>query len=145
VTEFVRFQSAVPNRRGAFPGVFALANGLARDHRLTPEDAAWLRASNDRANTDYPDPSSIVADCYDPVANLGARAWFRASATELLELTGAYLDLLDRYGVPWVELRTHTPGRITYEDDVQVVAVPLSHDALSPPAVTLGTGSSCES
>lgn len=114
----------------------ALANGLARDHRLTPEDTAWLRASNDRANIAYPDPSSIDADCYDPVANPGARAWFRASATELLELTGTYLELLDRYGVPWVEIRTHTPGRITYEDNVQVVAVPLAHERLTLPADT---------
>jgi len=31
--------------------------------------------------------------------------------------------------VPWTELRTRTPGRITYEDDVQVVAVPYTYDA----------------
>ncbi len=37
------------------------------------------------------------------------------------------LELLDRYDVRWVELRTNTPGRITYEDDVQVVAVPFSY------------------
>lgn len=56
--------------------------------------------------------------------NPGAKAWFRASATDLLGFTAGYLHLLDRYGVPWVELRTSSPGRIVCEDGVQVVAVP---------------------
>ncbi len=126
VSEFVRFQSSVPNRRGRFPGVFALVNGLAQDSRLSSTDAAWIRSSNDRANAAYADPTTVVADCYDPVLNPGARAWFRSSASELIALTREYLDLLDRYGVDWVELRTSSPGRITYEDGVQVVAVPNS-------------------
>lgn len=122
--EFVRFQSAVPNRRGRFPGVFAMANGLARSGRLSGDHSARLRALNDRANAAYLDPVTVTNDCYDPVRNPGARAWFRSSALDLLKLTGEYLALLDRYGVSWAELRTNSPGRITYADDVQVVAVP---------------------
>ncbi len=71
---FRRFQSAVPNRHGRFPGLFALANGLREQRRLSP-----------------------------------------------------YLALLDRYDVAWVELRTTSPGRVTYADDVQIVAVPLTY------------------
>lgn len=127
MVEFVRFQSMVPNRRGSYPGVFALANGLAGEGSLAPADAAWMRASNDRADALYVDPTTVVADCYDPVLNPGARSWFTSSATELLEFTRGYLDLLDRYDVRWVELRTSTPGRVTYEDAVQVVAVPFTH------------------
>lgn len=126
---YIRFQSAVPNRRGGFPGVFALANGLRSDGLLSAEDAAWVRASNDRANAAYADPSVISPDCYDPVLNPGARSWFRATAHELLDLTSEYLQLLDRYGVRWVELRTNDPGRITHADEAQVVAVPYSYPA----------------
>ena len=32
-----------------------------------------------------------------------------------------YLDLLDKYGVRWVKLRSDNPGMIIYEDEVQVV------------------------
>lgn len=106
--------------------MFALANGLAGELLLAPADAAWVRASNGHANASYVDPSTVVADCYDPVLNPGARSWFTSSARELLELTRGYLDLLDRYGVRWVELRTSTPGRVTYEDAVEVVAVPFT-------------------
>ncbi len=128
VTVYVRFQSVVPNRSGRFPGVFALANGLARSGDLSPEDAAWHRAANDRANTMYTDPTTVEPDCYDRVLNPGARSWFRSSSVELLDMTKAYLDLLDRYDVGWVELRTTSPGRITYADEVQCVAVPPTFD-----------------
>ncbi|MCR2783907.1 MULTISPECIES: hypothetical protein [unclassified Microbacterium] len=125
--EFVRYQSMVPSRSGRFPGVFALANGLVNSALLSPDDAMWVRSSNDRANAAYADPTTLVANCYDPIVNPGARSWFRSSAQDLLALTRGYLDLLDRYEVRWVELRTNTPGRITYEDDVQVVAVPCAY------------------
>ncbi|WP_246132510.1 hypothetical protein [Microbacterium mitrae] len=110
---------------GLFPGVFALVNGLAAEGILTSDDAQWVRETNDHANAAYRDPSSVVADCYDPIANPGARSWFKATAEELLTLTRGYLELLARYDVRWVEPRTDSPGRITYEDDVQVVAVPF--------------------
>lgn len=125
--EFIRYQSIVPNRHGRFPGVFALVNGLATDALLSSEDASWVRSSNDRANAAYADPTTVVAGCYDPVVNPGARSWFRSSAKDLIDLTREYLDLLDRYRVRWVELQTNTPGRITYEDRVHVVAVPHTY------------------
>ena len=124
---FRRFQSAVPNRRGTYPGVVALATGLASSGRLTAADAAWLRRANDNANATYPNPTAATPDCYDRALNPGARSWFRDSAEHLFVLTDPYLELLDRYEVPWVELRTSSPGRIVHEDDVQVVAIPWAH------------------
>ena len=124
---FRRFESAVPNRHGRHPGVFALANGLGRGGLLSPADHAWWVAENARGDALYTDPSTVDPTCYDRDVNPGARAWFKAGATELLEITQAYLDLLDRYGVRWVELRTSSPGRVVYEDDVQVVTVPYDH------------------
>lgn len=86
----MRFQSATPNRRGRYPGVFALANGLAEEGLLAAADRQLWRQANDR-------------------------------------VTGFYLDLLDRYDVPWVELRTSAPGPIHYEDRVQVVTTPWAY------------------
>jgi hypothetical protein len=120
--EYVRFQSAAPNRHGTFPGVFALPNGHSS------WEMAWIAASNAHMNAAYADPSTVVADCYDRTLNPRARAWFRVDAVDLLGITREYLDLLDRHDVPWHELRTRTPGRIVYADDVQVVAVPHTHE-----------------
>ncbi|MBF4617674.1 hypothetical protein ITJ44_06245 [Clavibacter sp. VKM Ac-2873] len=126
--DYVRFQSAVPNRRGTFPGVFALANGLRLSGRLTAEENEWMDAANARGAASYADPRSVDPDCYDRVRNPGARAWFLASATDLLAFSADYLALLDRHDVPWQELRTRTPGRIVYADAVQVIATPHTID-----------------
>jgi len=125
----IRFQSAVPSRSGRFPGVFALANALATQGRLSSEDLHWWREANARLTAAYLDPSTVSPGCCDVQTNPGARAWFKLPSSDPLEMTREYLDLLDRYGVQWMELRTTTPGRITYEDDFQVVAVPYTHDA----------------
>ncbi|MBT1542746.1 hypothetical protein KK103_13330 [Curtobacterium flaccumfaciens pv. flaccumfaciens] len=127
MSEFVRYQSAVPNRRGRFPGVFALANGLQRDGRLSAAETRWLREVNLHATAMYTDPTTVQPDCYDETRNPGARAWFAADAVELLEMVGPYLELLDRHGIPWMQLVTRSPGRIVYRDAVQVVAVPHTH------------------
>ena len=50
--------------------------------------------------------------------------WFKETATHLLDRVPGYLDLLDRYGIGWVERRTSNPGTVLYEDDVQVLTRP---------------------
>lgn len=124
---FIRFQSAVPNRGGTSPGIFAMANGLRDTGMLSPEDDRWVRSMNAHCEHAYTDPSTVVADCYDRERNPGARSWFRENADELLAIARAYTQLLDRCRVPWTELRTSAPGRIVYEDSVQVVAVPFTY------------------
>lgn len=68
---YVRFQSAVPNARGAFPGVFALVNGLARHGLLTSADQDWVRRANADADDAYPDPSTTDPLSYDPTVHPG--------------------------------------------------------------------------
>lgn len=96
----LRDQSAAPNLRGTFPGVFALANGLRRNGMLDPADARWLLRANEQATAQDRDPSTVDLDCYDPTLHPGARSWFRADATTLLAMCVGYLDLRDRYRVP---------------------------------------------
>jgi putative hydrolase of the HAD superfamily len=122
--QFIRFESPTPNARGHHVGVFGLANGLARAGTLAPEDHAWWRHSNDWCDAAYPDPSATHPMAYDKTVNPGAKAWFKSTAVHLVDKTREYLELLDRYGVGWVERRTTAPGKVVYEDDVQVVAVP---------------------
>ena len=121
---FVRFHSPVANARGTYPGIFALANGLAEDGRLNEADARWLHRANARGEGAYADPSTTHPETYDRVANPGAAAWFRSSAISLLEYVRGYQELLARYEVDCVESRSNDPGRVIYSDDVQVVVVP---------------------
>ncbi|WP_414171362.1 hypothetical protein [Clavibacter tessellarius] len=88
MSDYVRFQSAVPNRRGTYPGVFALANGLRLSGLLSAEEGEWMDAANARASESYADPRSVDPDCYDRDINPGARAWFRATAAEAPRVHG---------------------------------------------------------
>jgi hypothetical protein len=61
---------------------------------------------------------------YDPEVNPGAVAWFKTSATHLLDRVPGYLTLLAAHGVRCERLESADPGRIVYEDEHQVVVVP---------------------
>ncbi|KAD3633086.1 hypothetical protein GD627_09605 [Arthrobacter yangruifuii] len=122
--EFIRYQAAEPNARGARIGIFGLANALAGEGVLSREDYEWWRSSNTWYNDAYPDPSITHPSVYDRGIHPYAQAWFKTSAGHLLAKIPGYLELLTRYGVRWEESRSSDPGRVLYMDDVQVVVDP---------------------
>jgi hypothetical protein len=122
--EFLRYQAQHPNRRGAKAGIFGLANGLAREGLLTDGDHQWWVSSNAWYDAAYPDPNTVDPAVYDRGINPYAQAWFKTTAGHLLARIPGYLDLLTRYGVGWEEVRSTDPGKVLYEDDVQVVVNP---------------------
>ncbi|MEU0163689.1 hypothetical protein ABZ154_34170 [Streptomyces sp. NPDC006261] len=124
VVHYVWFQSPYRNRRGHFTGVFGLINSLAREGRLTVEQEAFRRSNNSWYNVAYTDPSTLDPTVYDHEINPGAAAWFKPTATHLLERVPGYLQVLTAHGVECQLLRSADPGRVIYEDDVQVVVVP---------------------
>jgi hypothetical protein len=99
-------------------------NGLARDGRLQDEELAWLRENNARYDASYTDPSTINPLVYDRTVNPGATSWFRADAVHLTDRIGGYLDLLDKYKIEYERVESSNPGRVLYEDEVQIVVVP---------------------
>ncbi|HEX4728049.1 MAG TPA: hypothetical protein VH298_09640 [Jatrophihabitans sp.] len=119
---YLRYESTVPNANGRHPGIFGLANGLARAGRLTDADWTWWRANNDWLDAAYPDPATVDPSLFD--GSVPVSCWFKSTAGHLLARVPGYLDLLDRYQVGWTERRSANPGWIRYEDDVQVVVTP---------------------
>ncbi|SDO50464.1 hypothetical protein SAMN05216368_12031 [Cryobacterium flavum] len=118
---YVRFEATVANSRGVTPGIFALANELAHSNKLSDEDFVWWRENNDWFNAAYANPGAIDSTLFDRSVHPRTVCWFKTSANHLLTRATGYLNLLDRYGVGWVERRSKDPGLILYEDDVQVV------------------------
>lgn len=123
-SKFVRYQASDANARGSYPGIFALANGLAKDGKLSDEDWVAWRKANDYFDSAYTDPSTVDKLIYDRAINPSAQSWFKRTATDLIVGVDFYADLLDRYGVDWQVLHSHDPGKVLYEDDVQVVVAP---------------------
>jgi hypothetical protein len=74
-------------------------------------------------------PPPSIRPCTTAV-NPGAAAWFKSSAQHLLVRIDGYLAVLNDHHVAWVRLAERTaPGRVVYEDDHQVVVVPIQEAA----------------
>lgn len=114
----------MPNGRGSYPGIFALANGLANGGKLSSEDWASWRCANDRYDAAYVDPSTVDESIYDRAINPSAQSWFKSTATHLLVGLEFYTDLLRRYAIEWQVLYSNDPGILLYEDGVQIVVTP---------------------
>jgi hypothetical protein len=115
---FVRYQSSTPDAKGRYLGIFALANRLAKEGKLSPEDRGRWRSSNDFYDAAYATPEASFYAAPD------AQAWFKLTATHLLSRIDFYVDLLRRHDVPCRVFYSTDPGTVLYEDDVQVVVVP---------------------
>ncbi|MET9496189.1 hypothetical protein [Streptomyces sp. NPDC006552] len=135
-SEYVRYQAAAPDEHGRFKGLFGLVNNLGRAGRLSPEQERFRRENNAWYDGAYTDPSTVDPAVYDPAVHPGAAAWFKPSATHLFERIHGYLEILDAHGVRWTRVASADPGRVVYEDDVQIVVVPhgkdLSPDGIAP-------------
>lgn len=118
---YVRFEAALPNRQGRFPGVFGLVNGLGKDGRLSAEQESFRRAGNDWYDANFTNPSDVDPEVY---LRPGARAWFKVTSPHLIDRVTGYLAILDAHAVAWRRLESDDPGLIVYEDADQVVVVP---------------------
>lgn len=130
---FVRFQAPEPDERGRRIGVFGLVNLLGRRGLLTPEQEAFRVAGNAWFDAAYPDPTTVDPRVYDPALHPLAAAWFRADATHLIARVGGYLAILAAHDVACVRVGSDDPGRIVYEDAVQVVVVPRTATGVGRP------------
>ncbi len=119
---FVRYQSTTPDAKGRFLGIFALANRLAKEGSLSPDDWGLWRRANDFYDEAYITPEASF------YAAPGAQAWFKLTATHLISRVDFYIDLLRRHDVPCSAFYSSDPGTVLYEDDVQVVVVPHDRD-----------------
>lgn len=119
---YVRYESAVPNRHGRHPGIFAMLRGLRESGRMSEADGALAVELVARSYALHHEPDATVFE-----TTPRAISWFAEGSersTELLTLAEDVAGLLARYGIGTREVRTSHPGRITFADDVQVVAVP---------------------
>ncbi|MFD7499384.1 hypothetical protein ACFV8T_45375 [Streptomyces sp. NPDC059832] len=124
--QYVRFESPHRNLRCHFTGVFGLISTLVREGKLSEEQELFRRSNNSWYNAAYADASTVDSTIYDHGINPGAAAWFKPSAEHLLVRVPGCPEILAAHGVDCRLLRSAGPGRVVYEDDVQVVVVPYA-------------------
>lgn len=121
---YLRYESCVPNSRGLFPGVYALANGLARAGKLSESEYQQWKETNQLLDRAY-----LAPEIYNQLPDDALTSWYiENSAPHWLDSMEFYTDLLDAYETPWREVRSANPGEIVYRDDVQIVVRPFSHE-----------------
>lgn len=125
---FVRFQGTTRSPKGFYPGVFLLANGLAREGRLTDEQYRFWRTGNDWYNANFTNPADVDPTVFDPERHPRAVAWFKSTAVHLIDRLTGYLELLAAHGVECERVESSNPGKIIYEDREQIVVVPWPTD-----------------
>lgn len=121
---YVRFQAALPNRHGRFPGVFALLNGLSAAGLLSDPEERFRRSGNDWFGAHLVNPYEVDRRVYDRDRHPGAVAWFKSTALPVIDRVSGYLAILDRHEIGWERLDSDDPGVILYDDPQQIVAVP---------------------
>ena len=123
--DYARIEAAEPNSSGRHPGMFAMLTALRRSGHLSPGDAGIAEQLVERSYALHDEPPAEVFDTAPR-----AISWFivgdSPGTADLLELAADVAALLGRYGIASREVRSANPGRITYADEVQVVAVPTT-------------------
>jgi hypothetical protein len=120
--DYVRYESAVRHPSGGHPGIFAMLRGLRESGRMSEADGALAAELVARSYALHDEPDATV---FETIPR--AISWFVGGSersTALRTLAEDVAALLARYGMATREVRTSDPGRITFADDVQVVAVP---------------------
>jgi hypothetical protein len=120
----VRYRSRYPNQDGFHVGVFGLVNVLGRHGMLGPAEETFRRENNAWYDAAYPDPYAIDPALHDKQLNPGAAFWFKPTATTLLRRIDGYLAILSAHAVAWQQVTSPNPGRVVYEDEFHLVAVP---------------------
>ena len=94
---YVRFHAADATPSGRHPGIFALANSLAHEGRLSLEEYEWWRANNEWFENAYADPGKLDPALFDRTVHPMTTCWFKVTAHHLLDRIPGYLRLLMRY------------------------------------------------
>lgn len=131
---FSRYHATYVGRLGVEVGVFVAVDHLRRAGRLDSADLAVYLDVDDWFREELPNPPF-----YADGNTIGAVTWFKSEAAGgLIERLTPLLQLLDRNGVPHRVSRTASPGRIIYEDEIQVGATPSPRRTPDPlPAGTV--------
>ena len=105
-------------------GVFTALYGLADEHLLSDYEMSWFVEQETWFTKHLKRPQDLKDQ---PTAI----AWFKDTATEHISRMRALCALLEHKDMAIAFFQTLKPGRIVYEDEHQVAAIPYVRDTFS--------------
>ena len=123
----IRFETSCHNNDGdLITGIFWVTQYLYHAGQFASsqaeEDRVWEILDWYDKNLTVP---TKLAKSSKKTAEKKALSWFKDSAKEHVAMMWELTNILKRYDVPVRVLTTSSPGYVTYEDEVQIVAEPF--------------------
>ena len=128
---FVRFVTGVSDPDDGTPlGVFAACYDLLRDEDTDETMAAELRAYLDWFKEHLDTPDSFTRHAFMGRGSSGeqgkALCWYRSSSQNFIRHMWTLVRILREHGITVTKITTDNPGYVAYEDEYQVVAIPVA-------------------
>ena len=118
---YIRFvTSDQDDQSGSSRGVFHAAYGLQRSTFLEPHEYDWLGDTIVWYEKNLPVPTYLKKTRKNELAI----CWFRVNAQQKIQRLWDLVHLLEEFCVFIRTIKTKTPGRIVFQDEFQIVAVP---------------------
>lgn len=124
---YLRFEVDEKDRRsGREKGVFAAMDFLLEneslyeyEHDMEKEIYAWFKK-----NLKVPKVQSSNSNYH---TNPRAISWFKSSASQHIDKMRQYIQILESHDLKVKQLSTTRPGKIVYEDEHQIAAIPFNN------------------
>ena len=94
-------------------------SGQLYDYEINIRKSLMLWFTN---NLKVPDIQALESNHY---SNPNAISWFKSSAVTHISKMREYIEILKAHDVPVKQLITDRPGKILYEDEFQIAAIPF--------------------
>lgn len=118
------------DRSGKLKGVFTLAYELIDEQSLYIEDEKTLRELLVWFGANLPVPTKFSKNRNDGHKNTLGISWLKPSSTKVVNKFWGLKSILENAGYQIEVIKTDRPGKIVYEDDHQLVAVPFGGEKL---------------
>jgi len=105
-------------------GIFTLSYGLIENNELTNIEEKEIKNILAWFSKYLPVPDKFSKKKNDAHKNHHGLSWMKSEATEAVEYFWKLKVLLDQAGHHIEVLKVNNPGKVVYEDDLQLVAEP---------------------
>lgn len=104
-------------------GLFAAMDELEYDDQIYPYEEELKKEISKWFSRNLNAPDVLAGKHYERKAK--AISWFKDSAHEYIEKMRSYVQILENHDYKVKQILTERPGKIIYEDDHQIAAIPF--------------------